>query len=65
MASRNTVPPRFPNPPKEYDQRYLADVLRAFALYQQQVMNAGDGRFTTIVLTNLPTNAAGTRKIVP
>lgn len=57
--SRNLVFPRFPNPPKDYDQRYMADVIRAFALYQQQQQNPGEGRNTTLVLTNLQTTDQG------
>lgn len=74
--SRNVPQPKFPNPPAQYEQRYFADFIRAFALYQQQVQNAGEGRHTTLVLTNLPTsttglesgsvwNDAGVLKIVP
>jgi len=57
--SRNLVFPRFPNPPQDYDQRYMADVIRAFALYQQQQQNPGEGRNTTLVLTNLQTTDQG------
>jgi hypothetical protein len=57
--SRNLVAPRFPNPPLTYDQRYFADLIRAFATYQQQVQNPGLGRNTTTVFTNLQTNDQG------
>lgn len=57
--SRNLVAPRFPNPPAQYDQRYFADFLRAFANYQQQQQNPGDGLFTTVRITQLPTSATG------
>ena len=57
--SRNLVAPRFPNPPKDYDQRYMTDFIRAFALYQQQMQNPGEGRNTTTVFTNLQTNDQG------
>lgn len=57
--SRNLVPPRFANPPKEYDQRYMADLIRAFATYQQQQQNPGAGQFTTVTITDLPTSATG------
>lgn len=59
MVSRSLVAPRFPNPPKQYDPRYFADLIRAFAAYQQQVQNPGQGRNTTVVLTNLQTNDQG------
>ena len=57
--SRNLVAPRFPNPPLAYDQRYFADLIRAFATYQQQVQNPGLGRNTTTVFTNLQTSDQG------
>lgn len=57
--SRNLVGPRFPNPPQQYDQRYFADFVRAFANYQQQQQNPGDGRFTTVTITDLPTSSTG------
>lgn len=57
--SRNLVAPRFPNPPKEYDPRYMSDLIRAFALYQQQQQNPGEGLFTTVTITDLPTSATG------
>lgn len=59
MVSRSLVAPRFPNPPKQYDPRYFADLIRAFATYQQQVQNPGQGRNTTVVLTSLQTNDQG------
>lgn len=57
--SRNLVAPRFPNPPAQYDQRYMADLIRAFATYQQQQQNPGEGRNTGIVLTDLQTSDQG------
>ncbi len=57
--SRSLVAPRFPNPPASYDPRYFADLVRAFALYQQQMQNPGLGRNTTTVFTNLQTNDQG------
>lgn len=57
--SRNLVAPRFPNPPAQYDPKYFADFVRAFANYQQQQQNPGDGRFTTVTITNLPTSSTG------
>ena len=56
--SRNVPSPVFPVPPKEYDQRYMSELTRVFALYQQQIQNPGQGRNTTIVLTNVPTSTA-------
>jgi len=57
--SRNIPGPLFPVPPKDYDQRYMAELTRVFALYQQQVQNPGQGRNTTTVFTNLQSNDQG------
>jgi hypothetical protein len=52
--ARNLSPPSFPIPPKEYDQRFFFEFLRSFSIYQFQVQTPGEGRNTTIVLTNVP-----------
>jgi hypothetical protein len=57
--TRNLTLPRFPSPPREYDQRYMADMIRAFALYQQQMQNPGEGRATFMVFTNLRSDDQG------
>jgi hypothetical protein len=51
--SRNVPAPFFPVAPPEYDQRYLAEVVRAFSLFVQQSQNPGDSRATNLTLTNL------------
>lgn len=51
--------PFFPDPPREYNQAYMAQVIRSFALFAQQVRNPGEGRNTFIVLTNLQQNDFG------
>jgi hypothetical protein len=37
----------------------MAQLVRAFAVFAQQVNNPGDAIFTTLRLTNLPTNDQG------
>lgn len=59
MVTRINNLPFFAIPPKEYDQKYLADVIRAFSTFMRQVQNPGEGRATTIVLTTLQTNDYG------
>jgi|TARA_R110000824_G_scaffold219666_1_gene406630 hypothetical protein len=54
--SRNLSAPYFPNAPKSYNQAYLAEIVRAFSLYVQQVQNPGEGRNTFSVFTNLQTD---------
>lgn len=62
MAARNIPAPIFPIPPKEYDIRYMSELVRVFSLFIQQVQNPGEGRNTNITLTNVPTSATGLAK---
>lgn len=59
MAARNIPSIAFPVPPKEYDQRYMAELTRVFAQFIQQIQNPGEGRNTTVVLTAVPTSTTG------
>jgi hypothetical protein len=49
MSSQVPVP-YFPAPPGEYDRQYMAQVIRAFAVFAQQVNNPGPIRATTLTL---------------
>ena len=42
--------PYFPTPPQVYDRAYMAQVIRAFAVFAQQVNNPGPIRATTLTL---------------
>ena len=59
MASRNVPGPIFPVPPRDYDQRYMSELTRVFALFQQQLQNPGEGRNTFTVFTALQSNDQG------
>lgn len=49
--------PYFPSPPGEYSQQYMAQVIRAFAVFVQQVNNPGEAVYSTLKLLNLPVYA--------
>ncbi len=49
MSAGNPIP-YFPTPPAEYDRVYMAQVIRAFAVFAQQVANPGPLRATTLTL---------------
>lgn len=49
MSNNNPVP-YFPTPPAEYDRTYMAQVVRAFSVFAQQVNNPGPIRATTLTL---------------
>lgn len=51
--------PTFARPPSTYDQRYFQDLTRALDALVTAVRSAGEGRQTTIVLTNLQSNDSG------
>ncbi len=51
--TRKLVLPQFPVPPDNYDSRYLAEVVRAFSVFLQQVQNPGDMRGSALALTQL------------
>ena len=54
--SRSLAKPNFPIPPSEYDQRYMAEVVRQFSLFLAQTSNPGDARHSSLTLTNLQTD---------
>jgi hypothetical protein len=53
------VPPRFTNPPADYDRKYFSDLVRSLENLVTHIQTPGEGRQTTIVLTNLATNDYG------
>jgi len=57
--SRNLNLPFFPIPPSAYDQAYFAEVIRAYSIYMQNMQNAGEGRNTFTVFTDLQTDDSG------
>jgi hypothetical protein len=59
MALVGIVPPRLPEAPIEYNQQYMADLLRALEVFIQQERTAGELRGTKITLTDLPTSSTG------
>jgi hypothetical protein len=53
----NSPAPFFPTPPGEYNRQYMAQLVRAFSVFVQQVNNPGDAVFATVQLLNLPVYA--------
>lgn len=51
MASLNSPVPYFPIPPRQYDQQYFAEIIRAFTVFAQQTTNPGPIRSTELTLT--------------
>ena len=59
MSVVGLVPPRLPEAPTEYNQQYMADLLRALEIFISQERTPGELRGTKITLTDLPTSATG------
>ena len=57
--SRKLTLPFFPSAPEEYAQQYMAEIVRLFSLYVTQMQNPGEGRNTSLVLTNLQDHDRG------
>jgi hypothetical protein len=53
------IPPVFPRPSSTYNEGYMSDLVRALTSLVTYVRAVGEGRQTTIVLTNLATNDYG------
>ena len=53
MSSRKVTLPQFPVAPATYAPMDMAEVVRAFSVFLQQMQNPGDMRGTTLTLTNL------------
>ncbi len=59
MSSNQVAPPRLPEPPLEYTQQYMADLVRSLQTFIEQERNPGEMRGTKLTLTDLPTSATG------
>ena len=59
MSSNQIAPPRHPEPPIEYTQQYMADLVRSLQTFSEQERNPGEMRGTKLTLTDLPTSATG------
>ena len=59
MSSNQVAPPRLPEPPIEYTQQYMADLVRSLQVFIEPERNPGELRGTKLTLTDLPTSATG------
>lgn len=57
--SRGLNTPYFPNPPAQYDQRYMMQLVQAFAVFAQQIQNPGPWQSTDLTLTAIQDNEYG------
>ena len=54
MSQRKVPIPQLPLPPREYSQTYMSDLIRAYEQAVRLLETPGEGRQSTLVLTNLP-----------
>lgn len=54
-------PPVFQTPPKEYDQRYMMNMIKQIQLYVASVNSAGSIECSEITTSRLPTSPIGLR----
>lgn len=54
--SRGLVQPFFPNPPPDYNEEYMAEIVRAFSVFLQQINNPGPWQASALTLPNLQTD---------
>jgi len=59
MANSQSVSPRLPNAPDDYDVTYMSDLVRSLELFIFQERNPGEERATKITFTDLPTSDTG------
>lgn len=59
MSSVQLPPPRLPNAPEEYEQSFMADLIRSLELFISQETNPGEMRGTKLTLTDLPSSDSG------
>jgi hypothetical protein len=57
--SRNLNRPFFPLPPAQYERTYFSEMVRSFSTYLFNMQNPGEGRNTTLVLTDLDSSDFG------
>lgn len=59
MANAQSVAPRLPTAPQDYDAEFMSDLVRSLELFIVQERNPGEERATKITFTNLPTSDTG------
>lgn len=56
---RRLIFPQFQKPTENYEKRYFDNMVNMLNVLMVALRNPGEGRQSTMVLTNLPTNDSG------
>lgn len=59
MANSQSVAPRLPTAPNNYDINFMADLIKSLELFISQERNPGEERATKVTFTDLPTSDTG------
>jgi len=65
MSSQNSIAPRLPIAPTEYDQRFMDEFIRILRLYFAQLDNTGPLQGTTLNLSTLNQTTGATVISIP
>lgn len=65
MSSQNSIAPRLPIAPIEYDQRFMEDLIRILRLYFAQLDNNGPVQGTTLNLSSINQTTGAANIILP
>lgn len=65
MSSQNSIAPRLPVAPIEYDQRFMEEFIRILRLYFAQLDNAGPLQGTTLNLSSINQTTGVANIILP
>ena len=65
MSSQNSIAPRLPIAPIEYDQRFMDEFIRILRLYFAQLDNAGPLQGTTLNLSSINQTTGQASIILP
>lgn len=65
MSSQNSIAPRLPIAPVEYDQRFMDEFIRILRLYFAQLDNAGPLQGTTLNLSSINQTTGQASIILP
>jgi hypothetical protein len=57
--SRRLALPTFPSPPQQYEVQWASSLIRSLEQMGYLLKNPGEGRMTTLTLTDLPTDDQG------
>jgi hypothetical protein len=65
MSNQNTVPPRLPQAPVDYNQQFMSQVLQILNLYFQQLNNNGPLQGNSLNLSSIDQTSGAQTVVLP